>query len=271
MDLDDAYQNAAHIPDGDSFPDRWADAARAHREVEASIGRARLNTPYGAAERERLDLFHPAGRAEGLVVFFHGGYWISMDRSYWSHLAAGATARGWAVAVPSYPLAPEVVVPEITRATARAVEVAAAFVNGPIVAVGHSAGGHLAARLANPDSQLAPDIATRIVRILPISPVADLRPLLRTSMNAELGLTDATAERESPALLPRVLDADVRVWVGADERPAFLEQARALSTAWSVPLSVEPGRHHFDVIDSLSEPDGGLTRALLDGIKGPVF
>src|SRR3546814_5563195 len=43
----------------------------------------------------------------GLAVFVHGGYWMAFDKSSWSHLAAGAVARGWAVALPSYTLCPE--------------------------------------------------------------------------------------------------------------------------------------------------------------------
>ena len=40
-------------------------------------------------------------------MFVHGGYWLRFDRDMWSHLAAGAVARGWACAIPSYTLAPE--------------------------------------------------------------------------------------------------------------------------------------------------------------------
>ena len=42
-----------------------------------------------------------------LVVFVHGGYWLRFHRDIWSHFAQGLTARGWAVAMPSYTLAPE--------------------------------------------------------------------------------------------------------------------------------------------------------------------
>jgi outer membrane protein TolC len=41
------------------------------------------------------------------------------------------------------------------------------------------------------------------------------------------------------------------VWVGGQERPLFLWQARLLSERWGCGWSVEPGRHHFDVIDGL--------------------
>ena len=128
MKNDRAYANADFIPNAEAYVDRWETEARAFRETEAAIGRARLNHAYGAGERQKLDLFHPAGRAEGLVVFVHGGYWLRFDRSWWSHFAEGLTARSWAVAMPSYTLAPEARINEITFEIARAVEAAAALV-----------------------------------------------------------------------------------------------------------------------------------------------
>ena len=120
MKNDDAYNNRGYIPDADSFPPRWADAAQQFRATEATLGRARLNTPYGDHPREKFDLFHPGGRPAGLAVFFHGGYWRLFGREDWSHFAEGLTARGWAVAMPSYPLAPEVGIARITRSAAAA-------------------------------------------------------------------------------------------------------------------------------------------------------
>ncbi len=263
MKNDTAYNNGGFIPNAEAFPDRWAEEARAFREVEAAVGRARLNAAYGPHEREMLDLFHPAGRAEGLLVFIHGGYWRRFDRSFWSHFARGATARGWALAMPSYPLCPEVRIADITRSAAAAIEGAAGYVEGPIVLTGHSAGGHLVARMACGDAPLSEAVQGRIRHIAPISPVADLRPLIETSMNAEFRLDEAGAVAESPALQAKSLDVPVSVWVGGDERPAFLDQARWLAEAWDAPCHVIPDRHHFDVIDGLIDPDGAMLAAML--------
>mgnify|MGYP001124580324 CR=1 FL=1 len=41
MKNDIAYSNADFIPGGASYPDRWAEAARESRGVEAALGRAR--------------------------------------------------------------------------------------------------------------------------------------------------------------------------------------------------------------------------------------
>lgn len=258
MDLDDAYANGAHIPGAADYPPRWEDAAAEYRAVESAVGRADLNIPYGGHPREKFDLFFPAGRPAGLVVFLHGGYWRAFGRETWSHLAAGACLRGLAVAMPSYTLAPEARISQITAQAARAVTAAAARVAGPVVLTGHSAGGHLVARLPG----ILPDLSHRLARVIPISPLSDLRPLLALKLNADWKLTEAEAVAESPALHPAP-KVPVHVWVGAAERPAFLDQARWLSEAWSAPLTVEPDRHHFDVIDGLADPDSPLMAALL--------
>jgi len=55
----------------------------------------------------------------------------------------------------------------------------------------------------------------------------------------------------------------VTVWVGGDERPVFLDQAGWLAEAWNAELVIDKGRHHFDVIDGLADPDSAMMLALL--------
>ncbi len=262
MELDDAYANAAHIPGAADYPPRWAEAAAAWRNREAHDDHARLDLPYGKGVRERFDLFLPERAPEGLAVFVHGGYWLNFDRKSWSHLAAGPVARGWAVAMPSYDLCPNVRIAQITRQIARAVDVAAGLVEGPIALTGHSAGGHLVARMLEP-GLLVGSVAARLARVVPISPVADLRPLMKTSMNADLKIDAAEAEAESPVLMRDRLDVPVTVWVGGDERPAFIDQAGWLAEAWGCERVIAERRHHFDVIEPLEIADSDLTCALL--------
>ena len=217
-ELDDAYANAAYIPGAADYPPRWERAAAALREGLLEQGLADLDQPYGESARQRFDLFHPGGTAKGLMIFVHGGYWLRFDKSVWSHLAAGALSQGWAVAMPSYDLCPQVRIADITRQIAAAVTAAAGMVAGPIALAGHSAGGHLVARMLQP-GLLGDAVADRLHHVMPISPVSDLHPLLRTSMNAEFKLDAAAARAESPALMTERLAVPVTVWVGADERP----------------------------------------------------
>lgn len=262
MELDDAYSNGAYIFGANAFPDRWANAAEMWRNGQALADHARLDLPYGRAPRERFDLFLPDGAPKGLMVFVHGGYWLDFDRSYWSHLAAGAQGHGWAVAIPSYTLAPNARIGEITAQISHAVRVAADMVAGPIVLTGHSAGGHLVARMLD-KTVLDQSIADRLRRVVPISPLADLRPLLRTSMKNTLRLSEKEAAAESPVLMVDRYDIPVTVWVGGDERPAFLDQSQWLVDAWKCDHVVDPGRHHFDVIEPLEIADSALIETLL--------
>jgi arylformamidase len=264
MSKDMDYSVTDFIVGGSEYPERWATEAHEFRALEQAMGRAQLNISYGSGTRSAYDLFLPSGRPEGLVVFVHGGYWMEFDRRDWSQFSEGATLAGWAVAIPSYTLTPDTSVAEITRQVARAIETAALRIPGPIILTGHSAGGHLVARMANADGPLAPEIAARLARVVPISPIADLRPLMETAMNVTLRLDAAEALAESPALHART-NVPVHVWVGADERPVFLEQARQLADAWAVPLTIEPGRHHFDVIDGLRDPGSPLMQTLFRG------
>lgn len=257
MELDEAYQNGAFIAGAAAYPPRWTETAAAFRER----GLIEQDVPYGGGAREVYDLFHPARLARGLVMFVHGGYWKAFDKSSWSHLAAGAVARGWAVAMPSYPLAPDVRVSQITASVRACLVHAAARVPGPIVLVGHSAGGHLVGRMICPDQRID-GVSDRITRVMPISPVADLRPLEQTSMWAELRLDEAEAHSES-LVLAQPSAAQVRVVVGGNERPAFIEQARGLGRAWQAPVEVKLELHHFDVFDGLADPDSAIMASLL--------
>lgn len=256
MDWNAAYENAGFIPDAGGYLSRWPERAAAFR-LDAP---GRLDLPYGAHPRQKIDLFLPDGSPEGLVVFVHGGYWRRFDRTDWSHFAAGPLARGWAVAMPGYPLCPEVTIADITASVRTGIEAAAGMVAGPIRLTGHSAGGHLVARM--PAAGLAPAALDRVARIVPISPVSDLAPLLRTDMVETLRLTSAITKAESPVHDPAPA-TPVTVWVGAEERPVFLDQARWLAHAWGATHRIASGRHHFDVIDELLDPASPLTAAVM--------
>src|SRR4051812_43007605 len=139
-DWENAYANSVNIARGDDWPNAWIEPASAYRAMLSGEGRAKLDIGYGDGERNRFDLFLPVGAPKGLVVFVHGGYWVRFDKSYWSHLASGSVAHGYAVAMPSYTLCPQTRISGITREIGAAVATAAAIVPGPIHLTGHSAG-----------------------------------------------------------------------------------------------------------------------------------
>jgi len=267
-DWEDAYANGVNIPRGDTWPNVWLESATAYREAIAKKGQARLDLAYGPGPRNRLDLFLPEGMAKGLVVYIHGGYWVRFDKSSWSHLANGALAHGYAVAMPSYTLCPQVRISAIVREVGAAVSEAARMIAGPIHLTGHSAGGHLATRMIAATSPLSPEVRARIGNTVSISGVHDLRPMMRLALNADLKLDEAEACAESPALLRPIEGARLTCWVGAGERGEFIRQNALLANVWiglgaATAVIEEPDRHHFSVVDGLADPDHPLTRTLL--------
>ena len=268
-DWDDAYANGAHIEGSADYPEKWAAEALQFRQLMTQKQLADLDIAYGDSERQRLDLFRPEGNISGLVVFIHGGYWRAFDKSCWSHLASGATRRGWAVALPSYDLVPAVSISEITHQVGLAINKAASLTAGPIRLTGHSAGGHLVTRMICRDSPLAAEVKQRIDRVISISGLHDMRPLLNTKMNADFQMAEAEAVAESPALNQPVPSVELVCWVGAEERPEFIRQSELLANIWTgsgikTSLHQAKDQHHFNVIDGLIDPQSALTCTLLD-------
>ncbi len=259
MDLDIAYANSDFIPNGADYPKKWEKLATDHCATHKIL---RLDQDYGEEPANKFDLFLPEDAPKGVLIFVHGGYWMAFGRKDFSHLAAGALAQGWAVAMPSYTLAPTARISQITTEVATAIDVIADEVPGRVILAGHSAGGHLVARMNCSDVPLA--CANRLRHILSISPLGDLRPLMQTTMNEVLQLDAAEAAAESPCLNAKTRGVTTTVWVGGDERPAFLDQAQGLTMAWDeADLVIAPDRHHFDVIDDLIAPDSSMITRIL--------
>lgn len=265
VDWEDAFANAAYIEGGEGYPAVWRVRASNFREN----ANGKLDVRYGPDERETLDIFLPPGPAKGLSVFIHGGFWMAFGKSDWSDLAQGALEQGWAMAIPQYTLAPQARIATMTQQIAKAISQAAARVAGPIHLSGHSAGGHLASRMICKNSPLPSEVLSRVKNVVSISGVHDLRPLRLHSMNETLQMDQEEATSESPALLDRHSKPKFTAWVGEKERPEFLRQSALLTEAWHrkdnpTELRLDPGRHHFNVVEDLKSSTTPLTRALLE-------
>lgn len=268
-DWDDAYDNIEHVPNTNRYLRKLPSRAERFRKPLIKDGRAQLDIRYGPKPRNLMDIFLPDTKAKGLVVFVHGGYWRRFDKSIFSHLAKGALVQGYAVAIPSYTLCPDIKIQGIVKEIGLAITHAAKLVKGPIYLSGHSAGGHLVARMISETTPLSKSIQKRIANTIAISGLHDLRPLLKIKVNDDLRLTQKQAEKESPALLKPIANAKITCWVGATERSEFMRQNALLANIWQglgadVTLVEEQDRHHFSIVNGLEDPQSDMIKALLD-------
>jgi arylformamidase len=261
------YNNRALVPEHPAFFARWEkDSAYVRRTLDCEI-----DVPYGRDTRHRIDLF-PARAPRGTLVFIHGGYWRSLDKSMFSWLAAPFVAAGIGVAMPNYRLAPAVRIDQIIEDALAAMNwlmlngVKHRMATQRVVVSGHSAGGHLtAAIMATPWSKLQFD-PTRIVGGVPISGLVDFEPLRRHSFNADFFLDEDAVKRLDLHTRAATVAAPLVVAVGGDESSEFVRQSRMLADAWHdqvKSLLVLPGYNHFSIVDAFAERGQPLHEATL--------
>lgn len=267
IDYEAEFDSTRTVPGFAEILAGWAPDAAAYRQA----ARAELGVAYGPGPRNRLDLFLPDGATAGAVaMFIHGGFWMSFDGTHFSHMARGPAANGIPVAVPTYSLCPEVTLGDIIDEMRAAAALLWRRFRLPIVATGHSAGGHLAATLLATDWQaFDPSLPQRIVSAAyAVSGVFDLDPLIGTSVNRALRLTPVQSHAWSPIHWTPPPGAVLDAVVGAEETGEHRRQCRAIVDAWndggaSARYEEIPFRNHFDVIAPLADPGSGMTQRVV--------
>ncbi len=268
MNLEQEYDVRGYTPDFDTHCEAWSRAALAFRSGAASAGRVDLDVIYGHHPRHAYDLFMPEKDAGGAVVLFlHGGYWKRFDKSFFSHLAAGLNALGMPVAMANYRLCPEAEMCEIIGDVRQLAAHLARRLRRPLAVVGHSAGAHLAACLTATDWVARGFEADVILGGVGISGIYDLRPLLATSQNEDLGMSEVEAFAASPLLWPAPQGRRFALFAGGRESPEFQRQSRTLQAAWrgcgvEATLEILEKDDHFTILDHLSSEEGHLTQAV---------
>ncbi len=125
-----------------------------------------LNVPYAQipsieTNLTSLDLYVPkSGRDHPIIIYIHGGAWVSGDKSNIDSKPEAFTSQGYIFISINYRLSPDVQHPVHVQDVARAI----AWVysncadyggdNSNIYLIGHSAGAHLAALVATDETRL---------------------------------------------------------------------------------------------------------------------
>ncbi len=257
--------------EGQGRPGFPALLARFEADSAAASAAGQLDIRYGEAARECFDFFAAQGPARATLVYFHAGYWQSRDKSLFRGIAPAFTRTGVHVALVNYPLCPHVSLGDLLAAARRGTQAVARHAQAlqgralPLIAAGHSAGGHIAVELG-----LAPWGAQdqAIAGVLALSGIYDLAPLRTTTLNANLGLDAASAQRYSPLRRATPGAPPALFAVGGAETPAFVAQNQAMHAAWLAAgnrsqVAVVQGADHFSLLDHLTEPADALHQQAL--------
>lgn len=243
----------------EEFERRSADAVR--------DGACELDLRYGAAERCTFDFFDAGPAARGVLIYLHAGYWQRRDKAGFRFIAPALVRRGLHVAMVNYPLCPTVSLAGLTETVRAAVPAVLGRADAalPLVAAGHSAGGHLAMEMALTDWTARGLPMATVAGVIALSGLYDLAPLVQTSLNENLRLDAASAADASPLYRAAPDGPPLLLAAGADETPAMREQSRRMHEVWlamgnpSV-LHLEPGADHFSLLQRLVAPRSALGR-----------
>jgi arylformamidase len=258
-------------------PRLWASNATeviARYGSESEAVRQRIGPPlsfsYGASAAETLDVYRTEKPRAPVHVFVHGGAWRLLSKRESAFPAACFVAAGAHFVALDFDLLPAVDLAEMVRQVRSALAWLhrnAERFGGDAERLhlsGHSSGGHLAACALVTDWRRDFDLPPTIVKSgLCVSGIYDLHPVRLSSRNDYVKLDDAMENALSPIRHLRRIACPVAVAYGGDENGEFKRQSLALAAALGVAPAEGAGLNHFEILETLSEPDGFLARIAL--------
>ncbi len=246
---------------------------------------------YGVDPAQYADLYRPDGAARrGTLVLVHGGFWrAAFGADHLAGVAADLSRRGWTVWNVEYRRVGNggggrETLADVSAAFDRLASVPDADTQW-VVAVGHSAGGHLATwaagrrQLAVAGRWSAPEV--EVDAVVSLAGVLDLAEAVRQGIGggAAAEFLGGTLERRGELLevadpLARIpLAAAVRcVHARADDRVPFTQSETYVARARAVSMDaelIEAAQDHFSVADVTSR-DWPVVLAVLEELEGRV-
>ncbi len=277
--LDAQYNNRAKVASFEAHVARWVEQGERARATLAP----RLDARYGDGERETLNVYPVHGASPApVLVWIHGGYWMSLTKDHNDFVALGFVPNGVAVVNVEYALMPgarmDALVRQARAAVAWTISNAASF-GGDATRVwvgGHSAGGHLTAAVAATDWDAQPGVpaGTRPAGGFAFSGLHDLEPIRLCYLNDTLAMDEAEARRNAPLGMASPRDGDWTLLVGGVEGPEYLRQSAELAAAWGsddarrVRMEVVAGADHFSIVGPLADPGSATVRRMVAAMRG---
>jgi arylformamidase len=270
------YNARASIPDHPQIFSRWAETSAQVRNTFTCD----LDIQYGTDAAETLDVFPAQGEAKAMLVFIHGGWWRSLDKSDFSFIVPEFSKRGIVVALINYGLAPHTFMGDMVQQSRNAL--AWLYRHTPHFGIdpenfyiaGHSAGAHLAAMMLATDWKKYADDTPRdmIKGMIGMSGLYELSPLLQiASVNIDLKLTASSAKKLSPVLLKAKSSAAVYLAAGQLESDEFKRQSHLLAQQWHENIEynqIISNAHHLNIVDHFADSEDALFKHSMAILQG---
>jgi acetyl esterase/lipase len=219
---------------------------------------------YGDDPSQWVDLHQPAGASRGLVVVIHGGFWRAQyGAELGEPLAEDLVRRGWTVANLEYRrVGNGGGFPATLDDVHHALGVLEPYAAGPVVTLGHSAGGHLATWAAGRGRFDRWSGGTAVTHVVSQAGVLDLRSAVADHLGSDAApafLGDAGEAAYELADPLTQVPLDVPVWAvhaRDDDTVPFgqaVEYVTAATGAGAEATLVEVTGGHFGVIEIGSE------------------
>lgn len=231
---------------------------------------------YGDDPSQWVDLHTPSGTSRGLVLVIHGGFWkAEYGAEYGAPLAEDLVRRGWTAANVEYRrVGNGGGFPHTLDDVHAAIGAVAGRADGPVVTLGHSAGGHLATWAAARGRFDRWSGGPALTHVVSQAGVLDLRSAVEQHLGTDAALAflgDAGESAYDQADPMAQVPLDVPMWAvhARDDDTVPFAQAedyvRAATAAGADATLVEVTGGHFGVIDPGSEAWAACV-AVLDSI-----
>ena len=273
-ELDRNFDQRGWILNAEEIIARYAPKAAATRARLPN----RLDIPYGPMPQERLDLFLTTVPNAPVLVFVHGGRWLTFTKEQKSYVAEPFVPAGVHCAVLNFAKLPTVTLPvmveQVRRGVAWVWRNAASFGGDASRAYiwGHSSGAHLAAMALVIDwpGRGLPDDLLKGAAL--ISGPYDMEAVMLSARSSYVKLTSEQIPRYSPLVLANRIPCPVIVGWAEGDTDEFRRQsealAEALRTSGRLVASIRlPKLNHFETMENLGDIDNPIVRRLLQLIQ----
>ena len=260
--LDIQYNSRGTVPDVSLYLNDYA--ART-RQAKAKL-RTIDNRRYGDGANELLDIYPADHPNAPVMVYLHGGDWLTQSKEDSGFAAPAFVAKGAMFVVLDFTLVPHTTLPAMGAQVLRALlwlqKNVASYGGDPqrIHIAGHSSGANLVGQL------LVTAPAGLVKSAVFISGLGDLEPVRLSFRNEKLHLSPEVAAQVSLLKHQPGKVCPMLVAVGQNETEDYRRQSRDVADHWraqgnSCELFELPDRHHFDAVLAWADPRSALFEA----------